>query len=284
MHPLFRWGPDSYVGSHCARFAPPLPLLCCALLFRQSTCRRMTQRQRTEPCWLPWARARWLREQERQAALVCKKAAATNIRHEVSKTNKKKRPNTFVVSVPLWTVRCGQRRKLSRLRKQSARRNQSISSKQNKRKNAADEPPFISQRATALERLGKSANSQTGFYDFRNMVGGKLRFLTIRNVLVSCNTTVTKVCLDGRGICESTASENDGGVVWKHFLHPRNENPGVFFKWFYFNKSRRKTLTCHHRDTEILQCTEMRHNLYVWTKCGRLCAHIQVFSLSLPFA
>lgn len=206
-------------------------------------------------------------------------------RTQVSKTKKKeKRANTFVASVPLWTVRCGQRRKLSRLRKQSARRNQSISSKQNKRKNAADEPPFISQRATALERLGKSANSQTGFYDFRNMVGGKLRFLAIRNVLVSCNTTVTKVCLDGRGICESTASENDGGVVWKHFLHPRNETPGVFFKWFCFNKSRRKTLTRHHRDTEILQCTEMRHNLYVWTKCGRPCAHIQVFSLSLPIA
>lgn len=142
-----------------------------------------------DPCWLPWVRARWLREKERQAALLCKSSSDKHKTYTRTQSQKqKKRPKTFVVSVPLWTVRCGQRRKLSRLCKQSARRNQSISSKQNKWKNAADELPFISQRATSLQRLGKSANSQTGFYDCINMVGGKLLILTIRNVMVSCNT------------------------------------------------------------------------------------------------
>lgn len=57
------------------------------------------------------------------------------------------------------------------------------------------------------------------------------------------------------------------GNMWKHsqwkWQQSGVETSWSIFKWFYFNKSRRKTLTCHHRDTEILQCTKMCYNLYV---------------------
>lgn len=187
MRPLFRWGPDSYVGSHCARFAPPLPLLCCALLLRRPRAVAWLS-DSARPVLTSLGESTLAQREGAPGSVALQKQQwqTQDMKSAVSKT--KKRPKTFVVSVPLWTVRCGQRRKLSRLRKQSARRNQSISSKQNKWKNAADGLPFISQRATSLQRLGKSANSQTGFYDCINMVGGKLLILTIRNVMVSCNT------------------------------------------------------------------------------------------------
>lgn len=93
---------------------------------------------------------------------------ARDIKTWITQSEKQKALKTSVVSVLLWTVRCGQRTKQSRLRRRSARRNQSISSKNNKWKNAADELLFISGRSASLERLGKS--SPTGSFGLVNVV------------------------------------------------------------------------------------------------------------------
>lgn len=136
------------------------------------------------------------------------------------------------MSVPLWTVRCGQRTKQSRLRRRSARRNQSISSNKNKWKNAADELLFIRGRTTSLERLGKS--SPTGFYGFVNVV-----WWETANSYRSCNVSQRSVWISGQYVNNTWWKRQQCGV--ETLFHPRNENPGLLYKVFAENKRHRKT-------------------------------------------